>query len=90
MQDFLSKARARRSVMKKTRGPASLPSPVLYMEWLSGEMKRRVLDVKGVDHLLLDATLQSNYKLLTGPQAKELLAKHWPQMQATPALPAAK
>jgi hypothetical protein len=80
MQDFLSKARARRSVMKKTRGPASLPSPVLYMEWLSGEMK----------HLLLDATLQSNYKLLTGPQAKELLAKHWPQMQATPALPAAK
>jgi hypothetical protein len=77
MNDFLTKARAMKSVLKRTRGRAELPSPVLYMEWLSGEMKRRVLDTDGKEHLLPDAVVQSNYKLVTGGQAKELIAEHW-------------
>ena len=78
MNDFLSKARANRSVLKRTRGPNDLPTPVLYVEWLSGEMRRKVLDTTGKEHLLTDKVLQSSYKLVTGAQAKDLIAEHWP------------
>lgn len=80
MNDFLTKARARRSVLKRTSGPTDLPSPILYMEWLSGEAKRRVLDTAGKEHLLTDNVLQSNYKLVTGSQAKTLIDEHWPKV----------
>lgn len=82
MNDFLSKARAMRSVLKKTRTRSDLPSPVLYVEWLSGENKRRVLDTAGTEHRITDAVLQSNYKLVTGGQAKELIAEHWAKQAA--------
>ena len=81
MNDFLSKARAQRTVLKRTTRQA-LPSPVLYMEWLTGESRRKVLDVDGKEHLLTDLVVQSNYKLVTGAQAKELIAKHWPDSQS--------
>lgn len=79
MNDFLSKARANRSVLKRTSGSAQLPSPVLYVEWLSGEMKRKVLDKEGKEHMLADKVLMSSYKLVTGAQAKDLIAEHWPK-----------
>lgn len=78
MNDFLSKARAQKSVLKRTRPSQELPSPVLYMEWLAGEARRKVLDTDGKEHVLSDLVVQSNYKLVTGAQAKELIAKHWP------------
>lgn len=84
MQDYLSKARAHRSVFKKTRGRSDLPSPVLYLAWLSGDSKRRVLDTEGHEHDLQDGVLQSNYKLMTGAQAKELIAAHWADRAASP------
>lgn len=88
MNDFLTKARARRSVLKRTRGRSDLPSPVLYMEWLSGEMKRRVIDVEGHEHLLADAVVQSYYRLVTGGQAKDLIAAHWASITTESGLPA--
>jgi ubiquinone biosynthesis protein Coq4 len=83
MNDFLQKARAMRSVLKRTRGSTDLPSPVLYVEWLSGEMKRKVLDVEGKEHFLPDAVVQSNYRLVTGSQAKDLIAEHWDKLNAS-------
>jgi hypothetical protein len=77
MNDFLNKARVLRSVLKRTRGRTDLPSPVLYIEWLAGEMKRRVLDKDGNEHVLADAVVQSHYKPVTGAQAKEPIAEHW-------------
>jgi hypothetical protein len=77
MNDFLMKARAKRSVLKRTRGGSSFPSPILYLEWLSGVGKRRVMDTEGTEHELTDAVVQSNYKLIPGSQAKELIAEHW-------------
>ena len=88
MSDFLSKARTRRTVLKRTRDRADLPSPVLYMEWLAGESKRRVLDTAGKEHLLTDNVVQSNYKLMTGAQAKELIEQHWPDALSSAADPA--
>lgn len=85
MNDFLNKARAMKTVLKKTRSRSDLPSPVLYMEWLSGEAKRRVIDTQGAEHMLADAVVQSNYKLVTGGQAKELIAEHWAKVAASDA-----
>lgn len=79
MNDFLSKVRAGRTVLKKTGGPANLPSPVLYIEWLSGESKRRVKDAEGNSHDLTDKVVQSHYRTITKVQAKELLQAHWPE-----------
>lgn len=81
MNDFLSKVRAGRTVLKKTGGPADLPSCVLYLEWLSGENKRRVKDPSGKTHDLSDKVVQSHYRTITKVQAKKLLTAHWPEIQ---------
>lgn len=52
---------------------------VLYMEWLAGESKRRVLDVEGKEHRIPDRIIESSYKLMTGAQAQEAIEKHWPK-----------
>lgn len=75
--DFLSKARPGRTVLQCTRPRADLPNVVLYLEWLSGVSKRRVVDNKGQEHILADKILQSNYKLIPAAQADALIAKHW-------------
>lgn len=80
MNDFLSKVRAGRTVLKKTGGPAHLPSPVLYVEWLSGDNKRRVKDADGLAHDLSDKIVQSHYRTITKVQAKALLEAHWPDV----------
>lgn len=81
MADILSKARAGRSVLKRTNAKQGneLPSMVLYMEWLAGESKRRVLDVEGKEHRIPDRIIESSYKLMTGAQAQEAIEKHWPK-----------
>jgi hypothetical protein len=55
-----------------------LPRLVLYVEWLAGENKRRVVDTEGKEHRLNDRIVESSYRLVTGGQAEELLAEHWP------------
>lgn len=81
MADILAKARAGRSVLKRTTATqgAKLPTLVLYMEWLAGENKRRVLDTEGAEHRIPDRVIESSYRLLTGTQAQELIEKHWPK-----------
>lgn len=89
MADFFSKLRARRSVLKRTRDRADLPGAVLYLEWIGGEAKRKVLDTDGNEHTLADVVLQSNYKVVNRPQAKELIAKHWAEAAAPKQTPTA-
>ncbi len=81
MADILAKARAGRTVLKRTTATqgAKLPALVLYMEWLAGENKRRVLDTDGNEHRLNDKIVESSYRLVTGGQAQELIEKHWPK-----------
>ncbi len=80
--DILQKARIRRSVLKRTRPRTDLPDVVLYVEWLAGQGKRKVLDAEGKEHLLDDTVVQSQYRLVSGAEAKTLLAKHWAKIAA--------
>ena len=83
--DFFSKLRIQKSVLKRTRKRDDLPREALYVEWLSGEGRRKVLDTRGKEHLITDKVLQSNYKLATGSDAKKLIATHWASTdEATP------
>jgi len=75
---MLDKMQTRRTVLKRTRPRADLPALALYVESVAGQPKRRVLDTEGKEHVLEDTLLQSQYRLLTGPQAKELIDQHWP------------
>ena len=77
MQGFLDKIQTRRTVLKRTRSRADLPVLVFYIEPVAGQPKRRVLDSDGQEHVIDDAVLQSQYKLVTGAQGKELIDKHW-------------
>jgi len=83
MADILGKARAGRTVLKRTTTTQTsgqkLPALVLYMEWLAGESKRRVLDTEGNEHRIPDRMVESSYKRVTGAQAQELIEKHWPK-----------
>ncbi len=93
MADILAKARAGRTVLKRTTQPhgIKLPSLVLYMEWLAGENKRRVIDTEGAEHRLHDKVVESSYRLVTGGQAEELLNQHWPaQLDGEPSVPVTK
>lgn len=81
MQSFLDRMQTRRSVLKRTRGRPDLPALVLYLETVSGQPKRRVVDAEGKEHVLDESVLQSQYKLVTGAQAKDLHARHWPNLQ---------
>jgi hypothetical protein len=78
MATMLDKMQTKRTVLKRTRSRADLPALVLYLETVSGQPKRRVLDADGKEHLIDESVLQSQYKLVTGPQAKDLIDKHWP------------
>lgn len=79
MADILGKARAGRTVLKRTTSQSNIPKLVLYVEWLAGENKRRVLDTEQKEHRIDDRIIESSYRLVTGGQAQELLEKHWPQ-----------
>ena len=67
-----------------------LPATVLYLEWLGGETSRKVLDSERKEHVLTDAVVQSHYKVVSGPQAKELIEAHWAKDAAEPQAPVRK
>jgi hypothetical protein len=73
----LDKLKANKSVLKRTKPGKGLPKLVLYVEWLAGERRRKVLDEEGAVHQIDDAAMISHYKLVTGSQGKELIEKHW-------------
>ena len=90
MSDFFDRLRVRKSVLKRTTKRKELPEAVLYVEWLSGEARRRLLDVARNEHVLNDDVIQSNYKLVSNAQAKKLIASHWKDDVATPQQPVRK
>ena len=77
MSNFFERLRVRKSVLKRTTKRKELPEAVLYVEWLSGEARRRLLDAERTEHVLTDDVIQSNYKLVSNAQAKKLIASHW-------------
>jgi len=84
MATMLEKMQTRRTVLKRTRPRADLPALALYVETVAGQPKRKVLDTDGKEHVLDETLLQSQYKLVTGPQAKELIDQHWPKAKEEP------
>jgi len=77
MQDFMSKARPMRSVLQRTRARGELPALVLYVEWLSGERRGASSTRPARRTSWTDRVVQSHYRLVTGAQAREHIAKHW-------------
>ena len=77
LKDFFGKLRPYKSVLKRTRPRHELPTQLLYVDWLAGEGKRKLVDMQGAEHVLTDKVLQSNYKLSTGAAAKALIKEHW-------------
>ena len=87
MATMLDKMQTKRTVLKRTRPRHDLPALVLYLESVAGQPKRKVVDADGKEHELEEAVLQSQYKLVTGPQAAELIDKHWPKLKEPPKTP---
>jgi len=77
IKDFFGKLRPYKTVLKRTRPRHELPTQLLYVDWLSGEGKRKLLDLEGNEHVITDKVLQSNYKMTTGASAKKLIQEHW-------------
>ena len=90
MADFFDKARARRTVFKRTGKSKNLPSAVLYLEWLGSEGKRKVLDTERQEHTLTDTVIQSNYKFVGKSEAKKLIEAHWEKDVAERQIPVRK
>ena len=84
MATMLEKMQIRRTVLKRTRPRADLPALALYVETVAGQTKRKVLDTEGKEHVIDETLLQSQYKVVTGPQAKELIDQHWPKAKEEP------
>ena len=82
MSVFFDRAKARRSVFKRTRKRDDLPEAILYLEWIGGEAKRKVLDPEGAEHVLSDTVIESHYKMASKPEAKKLIASHWAKQVA--------
>lgn len=90
MNDFFSKVRSRRTVLKRTRPSPELPPAVLYLEWLNVEGKRKVLDPEGNEHVLTDKVLMSNFKIVSKTEANKLIEAHWKDQIAKVQEPARK
>lgn len=90
ISDFFSRLRIRKSVLKRTTKRKELPEAVLYVEWLSGEARRRVLDAERKEHVLTDDVVQSNYKLVSNAVAKKLIESHWKADVGEPQKPVRK
>ena len=79
VQSFLEKLRPFKTVLKRTSSRQEFRTELLYVEWLTGEGKRKLLDYGGGEHVLTDKELESNYKMATGGAAKKLIKEHWPK-----------
>ena len=77
MPGMLDKLRPRRTVLIRTTKKADLPEAALYVEWLGGEMSRKLLDATHKEHVVSDQDLLSNYKIAGGPEAEKLITEHW-------------
>ena len=82
-KDFFSKLQAYRTVLTRTRPRNELPTQVLYLEWLAGQGKRRVIDTEGNEHVITDKMLQSNYKMATGSSSKKIISQYWADIKKT-------
>ena len=74
---FFRNIRPRKSVLKRTRPRADLPQYVLYLGELVGQNQRRVVGPTGEEKVLTDKIVESNYKLVSGPEAEALVQEHW-------------
>jgi hypothetical protein len=81
MAGMLDKVRPRRTVLIRTTKKADLPETALYVEWLGGQMSRKLLDAEHKEHILSDDLLLSNYKIAGGPEAEKLIVEHWKKDQ---------
>ncbi len=77
MAGILDKLRPRRTVLIRTTKKTDLPETALYVEWLGGEMSRKLLDAAHKEHVVSDQDLLSNFKIASGPEAEKLIAEHW-------------
>lgn len=84
---FFDRLRSRRSVLKRTRKRQDLPEVVLYLDWIGGESKRRVMASDGSEHIFADAVIESNYKSASKQEAKKLIEAHWKAEIAKPQEP---
>jgi hypothetical protein len=75
--DFFNKLRPYKTVLKRTKPPATLPGELLYVHGLAGERKRSLLDASGETHTMTDKVLQSTYKMTNAKTAKTLIEEHW-------------
>ena len=60
---------------------ADLPEAALYVEWLGGEMSRKLIDAAHKEHVVTDQLVLSNFKIASGAEAEELIAEHWKKDQ---------
>ena len=74
---FFRNMRPKKSVLKRTRPKPELPPYVLYLGELVGQNQRRVIGTTGEEKVLPDKIVESNYKLVSGPEAEALLQEHW-------------
>ena len=79
LQNFLEKLRPYKTVLKRTSSRREFAAELLYVEWLAGEGKRKLLDHDGNEHVITDKSLESNYKMATGGAAKKLIETYWPK-----------
>ncbi len=84
---FFDRLRSRRSVLKRTRKRDDLPEVVLYLEWIGGEAKRRVMAPDGSEHVFADAVIESNYKSASKQEAEKLIEAYWKKEIAQPQEP---
>ena len=78
---MMDKLRPRRTVLIRTTKKAELPEAALYVEWLGGEMSRKLVDAAHKEHVLSDQLILSNYKIAGGVEADKLINEHWKQDQ---------
>ncbi len=81
MPGMLDKLRPRRTVLIRTTKKADLPEAALYIEWLGGEMSRKLLDAAHKEFVVSDQDLLSNFKIASGPEAEKLIGEHWKKDQ---------
>jgi len=81
MPGMLDKLRPRRTVLIRTTKKDDLPEAALYIEWMGGEMSRKLVDSHHKEHVVTDQVILSNFKIASGPEAEKLVAAHWKKDQ---------
>ena len=90
MKAFFDRLRARRTVLKRTRKRPDLPEAALYIEWIGGENKRRLMAPDGTEHVFADKLVESYYKIAGKADGTKLIEAHWSEEVAKAQEPARK